>query len=162
MAGNGPAPKANRQRSRDTPQRETIKADGSISGFDLPDGVLPDGGEWHPRTRKMWDAWRASPQAQRMVTDVDWEFLLDTALMHHMMWSKGRWDFAGEVRIRMAKFGATPEDRLRLKLEVEVPEQYAAGAAPSNTREDVLEKRKNRWGTTTTPPVAAPEPEPGF
>jgi len=160
MAGNGPAPKANRQRARDTPKRETIKADGSISGFDLPEDLAPEGGEWHPRTRKMWAVWRASPQAQRMVTDVDWEFLLDTAMLHHIMWTKGRTDLSGELRIRMAKFGATPEDRLRLKLEVEVPENYAAGAAPSTTREDVLEKRKKAWGTTTTP--AADTAKPGF
>ncbi|MEU3986194.1 hypothetical protein AB0F77_40065 [Streptomyces sp. NPDC026672] len=39
--------------------------------------------------------------------------------MHHTMWAKGRWEFASEVRLRAAKFGATPEDRARLKLKVD-------------------------------------------
>jgi hypothetical protein len=36
-----------------------------------------------------WDTWRRSAQAQEF-TDTDWDFLLDTALMHHTMWGKAR------------------------------------------------------------------------
>lgn len=132
MAGAGPAPKGARSRARDTDKRELVKADGKIGGFDLPEDALPDGDEWHSMTVKWWDAWRSSPQGQRMVTEVDWYFLLDTALMHHNMWAKGRWDFAAEVRLRAAKFGATPEDRMRLKLEIEVDEHFEAGSAGTN------------------------------
>ncbi|HTI28265.1 MAG TPA: hypothetical protein VL652_45200, partial [Kutzneria sp.] len=64
-----------------------------------------------------WDTWRRSPQAQTF-TETDWDFLLDTALMHHTMWLKGRWEFASELRLRAAKFGATPEDRARLRMQV--------------------------------------------
>ena len=32
------------------------------------------------------------------------------------MWSKGQWTLAAEVRLRVAKFGATPEDRARLRM----------------------------------------------
>ncbi|MFJ3248310.1 hypothetical protein [Streptomyces sp. NPDC086782] len=71
-------------------------------------------------TRLMWDEWRSSPQAQTFLGS-DWTFLIDTALMHHTMWAKGRWEFASEVRLRVAKFGATPEDRARLKLKVDDP-----------------------------------------
>jgi hypothetical protein len=49
---------------------------------------------------------------------VDWDFMLDTAMMHSAMWN-GEMKMAAEVRIRVAKFGATPEDRLRLKVQVE-------------------------------------------
>ena len=59
--------------------------------------------------------WRRSPQADVMI-ESDWYFLLDTALMHDAMWSKGQWTLAAEVRLRVAKFGATPEDRARLRL----------------------------------------------
>lgn len=52
------------------------------------------------------------------MSDTDWSFLLDTALMHHAMWEKGQWTLAAEVRLRVAKFGATPEDRMRLKMEL--------------------------------------------
>lgn len=96
-----------------------VAADGDLRGPELPEGVLDDE-SWHPRTVQWWNTWRRSAQAQTF-TDTDWDFLLDTALMHHTMWSKQRWEFAAELRLRAAKFGATPEDRMRLKLKVEVP-----------------------------------------
>ena len=117
MAGRGPAPKSADQRRRrnvSTPALEIV-TDGAVHGPDLPDDVLDE--SWHPRTRAWWETWRRSPQAQMFVA-TDWDFLLDTALMHHTMWSKGRWEFAAELRLRAAKFGATPEDRARLKIEV--------------------------------------------
>jgi hypothetical protein len=76
---------------------------------------LPDDYDWHPRTREWWEMWKRSPQADVMI-ESDWSFLLDTALMHDAMWSKGQWTLAAEVRLRVAKFGATPEDRARLRL----------------------------------------------
>ena len=80
---------------------------------DQPD--LPDDVEWHARTRDWWAMWRQAPQAETFTT-TDWSFLLDTALMHHAMWSKGQWTLAAEVRLRVAKYGATPEDRARLRM----------------------------------------------
>jgi hypothetical protein len=59
----------------------------------------------------------------------DWAFLLDAALMHHTAWTKGKWEFLSEVRMRSAKFGATPEDSARLKLKVDDPS--AAVRAPA-------------------------------
>jgi hypothetical protein len=87
---------------------------------DLPEGILPNDEEWHPRTLQWWQTWRESPQATTFI-DTDWDFLIDTALLHHVMWTKGRWEFASEVRLRAAKYGATPEDRARLKLKVDDP-----------------------------------------
>lgn len=118
MAGRGPAPKGRRARSRDEAKLRTVESDGELRGPELPE--LPDDDVWHERTLDWWDTWRRSPQAQEFI-DTDWSFLVDTALMHHTMWSKGRWEFAAELRLRAAKFGATPEDRLRLKLSVETP-----------------------------------------
>lgn len=71
--------------------------------------------EWHPRTVDWWDTWKRSELAKDF-TASDWSFLLDTALMHHAMWSKGQLTLAAEVRLRVAKFGATPEDRARLRI----------------------------------------------
>lgn len=48
---------------------------------------------------------------------VDWSYLLDTALMHHSMWTHGQWTLAAEVRLRVAQYGATPADRLRLRIQ---------------------------------------------
>jgi hypothetical protein len=71
--------------------------------------------EWHPRTRDWWAMWSQSELAKDFTVS-DWSFLLDTALMHHALWSKGQWTLAAEVRLRVAKFGATPEDRARLRI----------------------------------------------
>jgi len=147
MAGNGPPAQSSHTRSRNDVNRATIKSDGKLGGFDLPDDVLPEHQEtgvresWHPQTVRWWNAWRASPQSTRMMTEPDWEFLLDTALMHHQMWAKGRWDFAAEVRLRVAKFGATPEDRMRLKVEVEIPEEFPAGNAVGTNVTSIRDRR---------------------
>jgi hypothetical protein len=129
MAGQGFAPQEKRSRPRDSERRaretSNLQSDGRTRGPKLPDGVLPDGDDWHSRTKTWWETWRKSAQAQRF-GPTDWDFLLDTALLHHVMWTKGRWEFASEVRLRAAKFGATPEDRMRLKIAVDMPD----GAAP--------------------------------
>lgn len=116
-----------------------VEDDGELRGPPLPEGVLPDGEDWHPRTRQWWDTWRRSPQAQTFI-DTDWDFLLDTALLHAIMWSRGKWEFASEVRLRAAKYGATPEDRMRLKLKIETP---ADRQAPSETPRSTSDRRKN-------------------
>jgi hypothetical protein len=147
MGGQGPVPKETRQRDRDTPTRELVKADGKLGGFPLPEDVLPfiplnqeyEGFDerfddrtrevWHPQTVRWWQSWRESPQATRMLTAVDWDYLLDTALLHHQMWESGgkNSERAAEIRLRVATFGATPADRLRLKLEIETPAEFDAG-----------------------------------
>lgn len=143
MAGRGMAPKGTRSRARDSKARDAemnaVVADGEIHGPELPEGVLDDE-SWHPRTVQWWETWRRSPQAQTF-TDTDWDFLIDTALMHHTMWAKKRWEFAAELRLRAAKFGATPEDRMRLKLKIETPGDAKPEAA--STPRDVASSRKS-------------------
>lgn len=128
MAGHGPPPKdpTRRRRRNGAAEPETVVVpDDELRGPELPAGVLgedEDGNPlpWHSMTQLWWNSWRTSAMAQTW-TDTDWVFLIDTALMHHTMWAKGRWEFASEVRLRAAKFGATPEDRARLKLKVDEP-----------------------------------------
>ncbi len=120
MPGRGPAPKdpeKRRRRNVDPIPAVVVSPDGELRGPELPPDVLPDAEGWHPRTQAWWRTWRESPQAQTF-TPTDWDFLIDTALMHHAMWQRGRWEFASELRLRAAKFGATPEDRARLRLQV--------------------------------------------
>ena len=119
MAGRGPAPKdpSERVRRNVTEPATVVTDDGELRGPELPE---MDDDPWHPRTLAWWETWRRSPQAQRFVA-TDWDFLIDTALMHHTMWSKNKWEFAAELRLRAAKFGATPEDRARLKIEIDSP-----------------------------------------
>jgi hypothetical protein len=133
MAGRGPAPKdPTKRRRRNAADPETvISPDNELRGPELPEGILPNDEEWHPRTRQWWQTWRESPQATTFI-DTDWDFLIDTALLHHVMWTKGRWEFASEVRLRAAKYGATPEDRARLKLKVDDPTATRQAPAQSS------------------------------
>lgn len=126
MGGRGPAAKpAATRRRRNKPEAPTvlIQGDGELRGFPLPEDVLDV--PWHPRTQAWWQTWRRAAQAKAF-TETDWDFLLDTALMHHTMWSKSRWEFAAELRLRAAKFGATPEDRMRLKIQIDQPSPVRA------------------------------------
>lgn len=138
MAGRGFAPSGSRVRERDNKSQIALVADGKTRGPALPAGALRDKAgnklPWNPMTRRWWNNWRRSPQAIRMMTGPDWDFLLDTALMHHQMWEYGRWELAAEVRLRVQKFGATPEDRARLGLEVGTrrPNDAPASDAPGS------------------------------
>jgi hypothetical protein len=108
-----------------------VTADGEKHGPELPEEY-----DWPQATLDWWDTWRSSAQASTF-TDTDWSFLLDTALLHadfHL----GDRRVAGELRLRVAKFGATPEDRARLRLEV------GAGANQSTTRRHPKTAREAR------------------
>lgn len=150
MPGRGPAPKdPSKRRRRNATEPETVVVpDDELRGPELPAGVLgeDENGEpvdWHPMTRLMWDAWRRSPQAQTFI-ETDWVSLIDTALMHHTMWAKGKWEFASEVRLRAAKYGATPEDRARLKLRVDDPTAKPTGTPSSATNVTDISSRRAR------------------
>ena len=116
MAGPGRAPQEHLSRERDQARREAattkVKADGVLRGQPLPNDI-----PWHPRTKAWWNSWRSSPLAQTF-TDGDWDFLLDTALLHSEMWN-GETKLASEIRLRVSAFGSTPEARLRLKLKID-------------------------------------------
>jgi hypothetical protein len=104
----------------------TVEGDGQVFGPELPDSI-----PWPAETRRWWETWRSSPQAHALV-DTDWGFLLDTALLHAELWS-GKTAVAAELRLRVAKFGATPEDRARLRMQIEEPDKPKpdAGGASS-------------------------------
>lgn len=146
MAGRGPAAQPNRVRPTDDTRRQAEMTEldytGELFGPELPEGQLSDGAGWHPRTVALWQALRRNPLLRDEI-DLGWEFLLDTALMHHTMWTKGRWEFASEVRLRLAKYGATPEDRMRLKMKVKTPldEQKVAPSASNPKVSDIASRR---------------------
>lgn len=77
--------------------------------------ALPADVEWHEATVAWWAMWGRAPQSAFFV-ESDWSFLLDTAVMHHAFWAHHNMNLAGELRLRVAKFGATPEDRARLRM----------------------------------------------
>lgn len=110
VAGRGPRPK--------DPSRR-VRADGVATTFLRVEHVeqppLPDGFDWPEHTVRWWAMWGASPQAE-LFGSTDWDFLLDTALLHAEVWS-GSLGRLPELRLRVAKFGATPEDRARLRFQ---------------------------------------------
>lgn len=122
MAGRGPAPKDPAIRVRHSkasdiqtveveraeqpklPTFYTIRADGEKVRF-----------SWPAATRQWWKMWAESPLAADF-TALDWSELQVTARLHAAFWN-GDTKAASELRLRTAKFGATPEDRQRLKIK---------------------------------------------
>lgn len=113
MAGRGPAPKdpAKRARRNTDPTPTTVLRFEEAEQPDLPDAI-----PWPDETRAWWSMWRDSPQAEHFGS-TDWSFLLDTALLHADLWGNGDMSKLPELRQRVAKFGATPEDRARLRMQ---------------------------------------------
>jgi hypothetical protein len=129
-------PKKERTRPNDTARRQAefikLPADNALRGPDLPDG------EWHPRTVAWFDTWRRSPMAAAFIA-TDWDFLIDTAMLHTRLWN-GDMKQAAEVRQRVGKLAGTPEDRLRLRIEVdaEAAKVKRVGRMTDDRRERLL------------------------
>lgn len=126
MAGRGPQPKdpdKRVRRNRDPQALRIITADPvtqpALPEFDVQvevDGALTSQSfHWPERTRDWWRMWAESPLSAEF-TSTDWSELLDTAFIHARFWN-GDVKVAAEMRLRVAKFGATPEDRARLRIQ---------------------------------------------
>lgn len=116
MAGTGPAPKDPNRRARRNkdPVPQTVLEFRPSTQPLLPPFTPLDGEPWPQATIDWWATWGESAQADLM-TATDWAFLLDTAVLHALLW-RGDKSVAPELRLRVAKFGATVEDRARLRL----------------------------------------------
>ena len=130
MAGKGPAPKEVSRRARTNKEPIPMRILPAILAHqpELPDFDVvttskdEDGNvvtetapyEWAPITREWWRMWADSALAVDF-TSTDWSELRDTALLHSEFWH-GKFSLASELRLRTAKFGATPEDRARLRI----------------------------------------------
>lgn len=142
MAGRGPARKDDGKRARrnaDPVPTNTIRF---VRGRQP---TLPKDMEWCSQTRRWWAGWAKSELAKRFTAD-DWSFLLDTALMHNAMWLKGQWTLAAEVRLRVAKFGQTPEDRARLRIVFADADEKDLKRKPGSTT-TTSEARQRRAAT---------------
>lgn len=119
MAGRGPAPKpaSRRARANKDPVALRVVESDPVPQPPLP-AVMPNGEDWPLRTVEWWEMWGADPLAEDF-RPTDWSELMDCAVIHGAYWS-GELKLAGELRLRTAKFGATAEDRARLRI------QYAA------------------------------------
>lgn len=126
MAGRGPAPKDPNRRARRNAEPTALRVIAAkpveqpgLPEFDIT--ITVDGEpqsrqfDWPARTREWWQMWADSPLSAEF-TSTDWSELLDTALLHARFWG-GEIKVAAELRLRVAKFGATPEDRARLRIQ---------------------------------------------
>lgn len=134
MAGRGPAPKHHSVRARRNKANVT-----TLRAVDSTQPDLPDEIPWPEATQRWWAMWATAPQADDF-GPTDWDFLIDTALIHADVWS-GNLDRLNELRIRVAKFGATPEDRARLKM------QYAEAEIAEDRASERRERRERVSGS---------------
>lgn len=84
--------------------------------------------------------WGESAQAE-LFSSTDWDFLIDTALLHQTLWNYGDLSVLPELRLRVAKFGATLEDRARLRIQFAEADE-ADRKRPEDTRPSAKERAK--------------------
>lgn len=123
MAGRGPAPKPPERRAhrRPDPVGTTVVEFVEFAQPPLDPAVY----DWPDHTITWWESWGRSPMAP-LFGESDWRFLADTALIHALAYesarnaattgSKVEVSLFSELRLRVAKFGATMEDRARLRI----------------------------------------------
>lgn len=136
MAGMGPAPKPSSRKARrngDTQPTTILRFE------EAEQPKLPEGFPWPDATIEWWELWANSPQAEHFGS-TDWSFLLDTALLHANLWGNGDTSVLAELRIRVAKFGATPEDRARLRMQFAEADE-ADGRRPKQQVKSARERR---------------------
>lgn len=105
------------------------------------EGTFADIVDWPTATVTWWGMWATSPLSEEF-TDSDWEELKMAALLH-AEFSEGNYKLASELRLRTAKFGTTPEDRARLKI------QFAQA-------DEAAERSERRKTAKKTPPAEDP------
>ena len=118
-APKSPDQQANSTRARrDAARMKTVESQPCEAPL-LPDWppIWDDDGEqedWPPQTLEWWKQWTNDPLTldYRMP---DWLDLMDCAVVHARLWL-GEQKAAAELRLRMARHGATREDRARLRI----------------------------------------------
>jgi hypothetical protein len=136
VAGRGPAPKPADRRAR------TNRSDTPVTVLRFEPGKqpsLPDDFPWPDRTRNWWAAWQRSPYAEH-IDEMGWHELLAAALLHADVWGNYNLDRLPELRIRVAKFGITMEDRARLRIQFADADDADKGAGATKKAATAREK----------------------
>jgi hypothetical protein len=108
----GPKPKDNAIRRNKHEHAQTLSSS-STEGRALPPGL----GIKTAGAKRFWRTWATSPQATKWA-ETDWaELEITTRLVDGFY--QGDMKLAGEIRQRVAKWGATTEDRARLRMSIE-------------------------------------------
>lgn len=153
MAGQGPPPTSRKATGRNVKAARNAQPSLVIRYEPSEQPPLPDEYDWPQRTRDWWDMWGNSALSATFSSN-DWDFLLDTALLHAAAWGDGNMTAMSELRLRVAKFGATPEDRARLRIQfadADEKDHRAAGRSPTSKDDDGQpEDARSRYGNVTT------------
>lgn len=112
MGSRGPAPKANSVR-RNKHEYATELSPEAQPGRPLPK-TLPVS---TAGAKRFWKTWAESPQSATWM-ETDWMELEITTVLVDQLYC-GDTKLAGEIRQRVAKWGATNEDRARLRMSFE-------------------------------------------
>lgn len=136
MAGRGPAPKDPSRRARRNADPSPVRVL-QVDPVEQPE--LPEGVDWPTQTRRWWRMWGDSPLSAEF-TETDWSELMDTALLHAQFWC-GSMGVASELRLRVAKFGATPEDRARLRIQFAAADEADERRGSRSDRPSSRERR---------------------
>jgi hypothetical protein len=97
---------------------------------------------WSPLTLQWWQRWLDSPQAG-MFCSSDWSSLLSTAFVAERFHRGFEVKYASELRMREAQFGATPLDRLRLRMawREDAEKGFRASEAVEKARQKAAQQR---------------------
>ncbi|MFC8099427.1 hypothetical protein [Streptomyces sp. NPDC057363] len=125
----GPSPKPNavRRNVHEHAQELTPEAQ---PGRSLPTALgVKTGG-----ARRFWKTWSTAPQTATWV-ETDWaELEITTKLVDEFF--KGDTKLAGEIRQRVAKWGATVEDRNRLRMKIEESNESPGEGTPADPQNE--------------------------
>ncbi|MER7986993.1 hypothetical protein ABTY53_15570 [Streptomyces noursei] len=88
--------------------------------------------------KRFWKTWSQAPQTQHWL-ETDWvELELTTKLVDAFYEGNAR--LAGEIRQRVGRWGATTEDRARLRMDVSQQAKHEATSASQDTTTDLDEE----------------------
>ncbi|KQX43532.1 hypothetical protein ASD97_26025 [Streptomyces sp. Root63] len=116
MGSRGPAPKENAIRRNEHEHAVELSPEAQ-PGRPLPKSLPVKSSA----AKHFWKTWAESPQSATWM-ETDWEELAITTLLVEEFY-KGDTKLAGEIRQRVAKWGATNEDRARLRMKFEKTEE---------------------------------------
>jgi hypothetical protein len=126
----GPSPKPNAQRRNLHPGAQELGT-AAQPGRELPKalGITSAGG------KRFWDTWSKAPQTEHWLS-TDWAELEITVKLVDEYF-KGEFKHAAEIRQRVAKWGATVEDRNRLRMTIETEDPEEGPEATPETPPEV-------------------------
>lgn len=154
MAGRGPAPKDPSKRARtnkDVIQLRVLEVQ-PVEQPELPsfsimvtvdEQLVAQEFDWPAMTQDWWAMLAHHPLANEFI-ETDWSYLMETARLHAEFWM-GKLSLAAELRLREAKYGFTPEDRARLRI------QFAQATEAEVSVASKVRSSRERFGSIALP-----------